>query len=80
MYRKAYIKGLFKSWNVLNLISTELFTFRSKDVIPENWKHSKQNVATSNRNRDHHLIKRSQKVSLEKLAIQNKLIVSLSLK
>ena len=60
----------------MNLIATELFIFSwfKLEMLFQKTEH----FATTNLTREHHLIKSSQIVSLDKLAIQNKQVLSLS--
>ena len=58
------------------MIVTELFIFSWFEV--EMLSQKTDHFATTNLTREHHLIKRTQIVSLDKFAIQNKLVLSLS--
>ena len=69
-------KGSIRNWNILNIIVTELFIFSWLEL--ETLFQKTEHFATTNLTREHHLMKCSQIVSLDKLAIQNKLVLSLS--
>ena len=77
MYHRAHIKRALLNIEIYyNLIFTELFIFSWFKL--EMYFQKTERFATSNLTRDNHLIKLSQIVSLDKLAIQNKLVLSLS--